>query len=413
MLKDVPVVRDLIKRCLRCGLCREVCPVFQETKREDDGPRGRIFYIELLRNGEIETDAALDDKLHNCLLCESCRHICPSSIPVNEMVMAARAECAKVNAHPVKEWVYQSVWSNPDRLRMLIQTIGFSQRLGLVNMGRSLGMTRMLPGDMPRAEKIMGAVPKKSARQILPAVSPAVGKAKYKVLYFLGCATDLLYPEIAQATVKVLTNLGCDVDIMPGLKCCGLPHLASGEEKATRELVEHNARMISSRQADAVISDCASCTSALKSHIYKGFLSQALSEKIMDVHVFISKYGDAFKPVHNVAPIKVTYHDPCHLSKAQKITQQPREILKKIPGVTFVEMANADKCCGGGGAFAVNRYDMSMKILNRKVDNIEKSGADVVAAACPGCITQLRHGIRERNLRMDVLHPIEIMARTL
>lgn len=411
MLKDVPVVRDLIKRCLRCGLCREVCPVFNETKREDDGPRGKVFYVELLRNGELQTDAAMEKKLYDCLMCESCRNICPSSIPVNEMVAAARAESAKVNSHPLKQWVYRSVWSNPDRLSMLVKSIGLSQRLGLVNMGRSLGITNMLPGDMPRAEKIMGSVPKVSARQILPAISPAVGKEKHKVLYFLGCATDLLYPEVAQATVKVLTGMGCEVDIMPGLKCCGLPHLASGEEKTMREIAEHNARLISSRQADAVISDCASCTSALRSHIYKDLLSKERSEKIMDVHVFINKYGSSLKPVHSVPPIKVTYHDPCHLVKAQKITQQPRDILKSIPGVTFVEMTGADKCCGGAGAFAMNRYDLSMKILKRKVDNIEKTGANVVATACPGCITQLRFGLSERNLPIEVLHPLEIMAK--
>jgi glycolate oxidase iron-sulfur subunit len=201
MLKDVPVVRDLIKRCLRCGLCRQVCPVFNETKREDDSPRGKVFYVELLRNNELDTDANMDKKLFNCLLCGSCRDICPSSIPVDEIITAARAESAKTNSHSVKRWIYNRVWTDPDRLRMLVKSIGMSQRLGLVGLGRAAGITQLLPGDMPKAEKMMGKVPARSARQQLPAVSPAIGLTKYRVVYFLGCGTDLLYPEVALATV--------------------------------------------------------------------------------------------------------------------------------------------------------------------------------------------------------------------
>ena len=410
MLRDVPVVKDLIKRCLRCGLCREVCPVFNETKREDDSPRGKIFYVELMRNGELDTNRAVDAKLFNCLLCESCRNICPSSIPVDEIITAARAESAKVNSHPFKRWVYNKLWTSPVKLRLFVRALGLGQRLGLIGLGRAAGFTHILPGDMPRAERIMGRIPKKSAREILPAVSPAIGLRKYRLVYFLGCGTDLLYPEIAVAAVKVLTNLGCEVDIVPDLKCCGLPQLGNGEENSARELAAFNTKLINLRDADAIISDCASCSSTLKSHLYRGLFKEGFDDKIMDVQVFIAKIAGTFKPDKAIAPITVTYHDSCHLSKALKITKEPRELLKRIPGVTFVEMDDADKCCGGSGTFPMSHYDLSMKILDRKVTSIAKSGAGIVAAACPGCITQIGFGVKEKKMDVRVMHPLEIMA---
>jgi glycolate oxidase iron-sulfur subunit len=293
---------------------------------------------------------------------------------------------------------------------MLVKSIGISQRLGLMGLGRAAGITHLLPGDMPRAERMIGPVPAKSARRQLPAVSPAIGPTKHRVVYFLGCGTDLLYPEVAMATVKVLTNLGCEVDIVDGLKCCGLPHLGSGEESSARELAVFNSGLIKYRSPDVIISDCASCSSTLKGHIYGGLFPAGYDDRIMDAQVFISGLADCFFPKKEVALLTVTYHDSCHLSKALKITAQPRELLKKIPGVTYVEMKDADKCCGGSGTYPMTNFDMSMKILGRKLANISNTGADVVAAACPGCITQLSFGARDKKMAVKVKHPLEILA---
>jgi glycolate oxidase iron-sulfur subunit len=200
------------------------------------------------------------------------------------------------------------------------------------------------------------------------------------------------------------------VDIVADLKCCGLPHLGSGEESPARELAAFNAGLIKHRSPDAIVSDCASCSSTLKGHIYNGLFPAGYDERIMDAQVFISKLADFFSPSKEIASQIVTYHDSCHLSKALKITTQPRELLKKIPGVTYVEMKDADKCCGGAGTYPMTNFGMSMKILGRKMANISDTGADVVAAACPGCITQISFGAKDKKLAVKVKHPLEILA---
>ncbi|NPV27259.1 MAG: (Fe-S)-binding protein [Firmicutes bacterium] len=410
MLREVPVVRDLIKRCLRCGLCKIVCPVFQEIRREDESPRGRVFYVEMLRNGELEpNNKTIHEKMFNCLLCESCRQICPSAIPVAEMITAARAETARYNSSRTKRWVFQNLWANPKKLRLTVASLRYGQKLGMVSLGRALGLTRLLPGDLPKAERILGKIPDRAAREQLPPVSPAVGARKYRVAYFLGCATDLLYPRVAVATVGVLTRMGCEVVIPRDIKCCGLPSLANGEAETAKQLAAQNAAVLQALDVDAVISDCASCTSTLRGPLYRDLFNGEWDQNIADVQVFIERAIGNIAPPHSPGKWRVTYHDACHLARAQGITQEPRRLLKQIPGVELVEMTGADACCGGSGTFALTHYDLAMKILERKLANINQTGAQVVAAACPSCLTQISYGINQKGWPIKVMHPMELL----
>ena len=410
MFKDTPVVREQIKKCVRCGKCRSVCPIFQVYQTENYSPRGQVFLVQMLRDGELEVSEKVAAKASDCLMCESCSSTCPSGIPVPELVAAARAYIGEQRPSAGKDLIFGKLWTNPRLLRKAVAAAGLADSLGFRNIARALGMTSILPGDLPQAEKILGKIPRASARTRIKTVSPAKGTRKTRVAYFLGCGTDLLQPKVALATVEVLNHLGCEVVVSPNLKCCGVPHLANGQKKIAEELVQHNVNILHKLGVDAVISDCASCTSTLKGHLYKDWLKV----KVFDLSVFIVEVLGIPSEIRALPhPLTVTYHDPCHLVKAQKIKDQPRQLLKSIPGVELKEMAGADTCCGGSGTFGLTHYEVSMKILEAKINNIRQTEAQAVATCCPSCITQLSYGLRESGLNYPVLHPIQLLHQGL
>lgn len=416
----LPVVKEQIMKCVRCGKCRSVCPVFTEVGNETAAPRGHVFMVQMLRDGKVEPTQAVYDKLSACLMCETCSVNCPSGIDVHELNAAARSYIYEQNPSITKDFVFDTLWTNPGFLKVSTHLMGGVQKLGLQSLARSIGLTRILPGDLPKAEKILTGIPSRSAKSQLPETSRAVGDRKYTVGYFLGCGTDLLNPEAAKATVNVLTHNGCDVIIPRDMKCCGLPHIANGKIDTARKLAAHNIKLFNAYDFDYIITDCASCSAALSKDnmefLFSGLKIEdeayKFSDRVMDLTRFLVDVIDiqipqaAFKK-----KLRVTYHDPCHLANAQGITREPRELLKRIPGIEFVEMKKANTCCGGSGTYSVTHYDMSMKILDRKMDNAMETGADLLATCCPSCIMQLNYGVQRHNWNCEVIHPIVLVSK--
>lgn len=438
MFKDTAVVKEMIKKCVRCGQCRSVCPIFKEYQTENYSPRGQVFLVQMLRDGTLPASDKVAEKLDDCLMCESCSSSCPSAIPVHEMVAEARSFVAAQKPSTIKGMVFDGMWSHPSRLRMMIGTLGLVDTLGLRSLARTIGLTRLLPGDMPKAEKILARIPRAAAHRQMPSFNPARGTSRLKAAYFLGCGTDLLMPDVAVSAVRVLNQAGADVVIPPELRCCGLPHLANGRKDLSVRLAAQNLLTLAAVGADYVVSDCASCTSALKSPFYTregleeaardGLLKDVkgrpmdvekvlaaadwLKGRVIDINVLlVDKLGIDSLAGRLNSPLRVTYHDPCHLAKAQKITQQPRQILKGIDGVEFKEMNDPDACCGGSGTFGLSHYDLSMRILDRKIKSILDTDSQVLATSCPSCMTQLGHGLRQAGADIEVLHPVQLLAR--
>jgi len=420
--KELPPVKEQIRKCVRCGRCRTVCPVFAEVKNETVAPRGHVFMVQMLRDGVVKPGADVYERLSNCLLCETCSAFCPSGIDIHELNAAARSFITENQANPAKRFVFDTLWTSPTLLRASTALMWGAHSTGLTKLARSLGLTRMLPGDLPKAERILDRVPFLSARDRLADVTPAEGKQKFRVVYFLGCATNLLRPEVALATVKVLSRYGCEVIIPKDLRCCGLPHIANGKMSTARSLVLHNFDVMSRCGADYIVTDCASCSSALSEKNVKFVLGQEELEapltqsvnKVMDLTAFlVNVIGINPGELVKRSEVRVTYHDPCHLAKAQNITKEPRQLLRSIAGVELIEMSEADRCCGGSGTFALTHYDMSMKILDKKMASIKTTACDTVATCCPSCSMQLAHGLKRNQLSGRVLHPVELLAQTL
>lgn len=418
---ELPPVKEQLRKCVRCGRCRTVCPVFAEIKNETAAPRGHVFMVQMLRDGVVEPDMKVYDKLSNCLLCETCSTFCPSGIDIHELNEAARSYIYAHHTNPVKDLVFDKVWTTPQLMRTGSSLLSLADKIGLRKVLRSLGFTRLLPQDLAEAEKIAQDLPLRSARSMLPTLMSPRGKPKMKVAYFLGCGTDLFQPEVAKAAVNVLLAFGCQVVIPKEIRCCGLPHAANGKLDTARKLAAHNVKILNELDVDYIITDCASCSSALSAKRLKSLLNDELAEheiekfasRFYDLNVFMVDVLDLGELKKKPVEINVTYHDPCHLAKAQGIREAPRQVISSVPGLILTEMPEADRCCGGSGTFAFTHYDLSMKILKRKMDNIAQTGASVVATCCPSCSMQLGYGLRTYPYQAQVKHPVELVWESL
>ncbi|PKM77715.1 MAG: glycolate oxidase [Firmicutes bacterium HGW-Firmicutes-15] len=417
--KDLPPVKEQLMKCVRCGKCRSVCPVFAEIRNETAAPRGHVFMVEMLRDGKVEASQQVYDRLSNCLMCETCSVNCPSGIDIHELNAAARSYVYKNNTSLAKDMIFDTMWTNPGLLKTAIKMMWGAQKTGMQSLARSLGITKLLPGDMPKAEQILTSIPSRSAKSQLAEINRARGEKKYTVGYFLGCATNLLNPKVAVATVDVLTRNGCEVIIPEGIKCCGLPQLANGKMDTAQQLAAHNVKVFNAYNFDYIVTDCASCSSALASknmHFLLGgseFENEAknFSAKVIDLTSFLIDILDVKPPANEKTnKIKITYHDPCHLANAQGIKAAPRELLQRIPGVELVEMKDANRCCGGSGTYSLTHYDLSMQILDQKMHNAKQTGASKIATCCPSCMMQLRHGINREHWNAEVVHPVELLS---
>lgn len=418
--KELPPVKEQLMKCVRCGKCRSVCPVFSEIGNETAAPRGHVFMVQMLRDGTVAPEQKVYEHLTNCLMCETCSVNCPSGIDIHELNAAARSYIYEHNPSLAKDMIFDTMWTNPNYLKNAVRMIWGAQASGAQTLGRKLGLTKLLPGDMPKAEKILTDVPFRSARSQIPAINKARGEKKYTVGYFLGCATDLLNPEVAKATVDVLTRNGCEVIIPPGMKCCGLPQIANGKMGTAQQLAKENINAFQQYDFDYIITDCASCSSTLSAKNMELLLggtdyreqAQEFASKVMDLTYFLIRVLDINPPPNDEAPhVRVTYHDPCHLANAQGIKEEPRELLRRIPGVELVEMKDANRCCGGSGTFSLTHYDLSMQILDKKMDNIVDTGAELIATCCPSCMMQLRHGVSRRGLETKLVHPVQLLSQ--
>ncbi|AET69990.1 Fe-S oxidoreductase [Desulfosporosinus orientis DSM 765] len=408
-----------LKKCVRCGECRANCPIFAESKREPDSPRGRLSLVKLLQEGKIPPSSELSEKLYGCLLCKTCAVKCPSGVITDEIVMGVRDYLdSTLDRNIVKKLVLRGFLTRPALLQASFSLVKLYQKTGLNSVLTRSKLIEHLPEQMSAGAKILPDVSKQPARGRIAEVVKPYGKKRFRVAYFLGCATNLIYPDVAVTGVDVLARHGCEV-VTPAVKCCGMPHLAYGDTDTAVQLAKKNLKILLSAQVDAVVTDCSSCSATLAESYLKLFepgtdeynQAKELSSKVYDLSKFlVEKTG--VHPGPNPVKVAVTYHDPCHLKRGQNVFKQPRELLMAIPGVEFREMKEADRCCGSAGSFSIMHHDLSMKVLDRKITNIVTAKAEVVATSCPTCTMQLSYGLKSHGLAGHVVHPVQLLART-
>ncbi|MGQ9682678.1 MAG: (Fe-S)-binding protein [Anaerolineae bacterium] len=401
--------------CIRCGQCLSACPIYRESLCETDGPRARVALTRKVAEGELELSPKLVDNMYKCLACEACNAICPVGIRPAELALEMRRVIHQARPQP---WLKRPIFHGyfPRRGLQSASMVPFRlyQRLGLQRAFRGLGVLKLLPAQLQDMERMLPPLPRRPLQQVLPELTPAAGPVQHRVAFFLGCFQSLIFAGSSAATVRVLARNGCQVYTPQDTKCCGMPAAGYGDVELVRELARHNIDLFERYPADVIITDCATCGSTLKR--YGALLAgdpayseraQAFSTRVRDISEFLMSI-DLRVPKGQVAA-RITYHDPCHLVRGQKIKSQPRALLRLVPGLEFVEMKEADWCCGAAGTQLITHYTNSLRVNRRKMDNVRATGAEFVTTGCPGCQMQLGMGAQHFQVGVRVLHPIQVL----
>jgi len=412
---EKPAETDYLN-CIRCGLCLSVCPTYREHLSETASPRGRVALARKGLDGQLELSPNLIEQMYGCFACMACNDACPVGIQPAELALALRYVQEQQRTTGWKKTLFEKLIPYPWRMEVATLPLRLYETLGIRRLVYALGLTYILPNQIRDMEAMLPRLPQRPLRHVLPTLTPARGKVKHRVGFFLGCAQNLLFSDESAATLRVLSRNGCEIITPRNVKCCGMPAHSYGRLDLVREQAKHNIRIFEEADVDEIITDCATCGSTLKE--YGEFLKDDpewadnaayFSKNVRDVSEFLVEI-QLEKPKGRIQE-RVTYHDPCHLRRAQNVWQQPREILKMIDGLEFVELPESDWCCGSAGSQLITHYETSTKVLSRKMDNLESTQAQVIASGCPGCQMQLNTGITRRGLDVKVVHPITLLDK--
>lgn len=392
-----------VERCNRCGYCQAACPVYAVTRSELSAPRAHVAQMRMLCDGEVTASAEMLQALGECMLCRACADECPSQVVTPDVTVAAREATLAQRGRPrLLGFVFRDLLQDPRKLARYARR-AFAAR-------KAAGVLKWLPGvpaGLAAAGDFLPPAPGRFLRERLGGL-PLSGSGRGRITYFAGCAVNFALPQVGEASLRVLARLGWEI-AAPENACCGLPAYAYGDVEAARQLARHNLDLLEGSPGDLIVTDCASCSSFLKEYarlLPDDERAERLAARVRDITEVLA---EADLPAAAEVRAAVTYHDPCHLARYQRITAQPRAVLRSLPGVELRELEEADRCCGGAGSYGLTHYEVAMQILARKVGKIERTGAQVVATACPACQMQLAYGVKRAGLAVRVRHVVEMV----
>ena len=414
---------SVVQQCMHCGLCLPSCPTYDATKLERHSPRGRIALMRAIADERLEPTKTFADEMYYCLGCLACMTACPAGVDYAELFEKARAEAeaSRVLASPgrslIRALTLRGLFMDLNRLKLLGRVMQLWQGLGLQSAVRALGLTRLLPRRFRELEAMTPPVKSQWTEDLVAPVTPARGIRRFRVALLAGCAQDLIFSDVNRDTAEVLAHNGCEVVTPPDQHCCGSLHAHNGEWELAQELARRNIDQFPPESFDAIISNAGGCGSHLKH--YARLLADDVryverarlwDAKVKDIHEWLAFTGIESPPAAGAPQQVVTYHESCHLCHGQKVSAQPRSLLRVIPGVRLVELPEASWCCGSAGIYNLTQPEMAGQLLKRKVDHILSTRAEVVATGNPGCLLQLINGGRDRGLELRVAHPVTLLA---
>jgi len=408
---DAPSM-DGLRACVHCGICLPQCPTYRVLGEEMDSPRGRVYLMRAAAEGRAELTPGLARHLDLCLGCRACETACPSGVPFGKLLEATRAQLdrkgvrAPESAHATLEWAL-SIFPHPDRLGALLWPLRLYQASGLRTLVRASGMLapfkRLQAMDALLPRVLPSATP-------LPELIPARGRARGRAALLTGCVQRFFFPEINLATARLLSAAGWEVVVPRGQGCCGALHLHAGRLDEFRAMARSLIATLG-QDVDIVVTNAAGCGSALKE--YGHWLGDEGAERFAGLVKDISEVlVDADLPLGELRET-VTYHDACHLAHGQRVRAQPRELLRRIPGLTLVDLKDSDLCCGSAGVYNLLEPEMAAELGRRKVERIRETGARIVATGNPGCIMQISQQALEAGLVLEVMHPVTLLSHAL
>ncbi|MCP4753821.1 MAG: (Fe-S)-binding protein [Proteobacteria bacterium] len=397
MIADLNKYKELMETCSHCAFCEATCPVFLEDLLETHLARSRMEIIKAsMLDGTLSVTPRVKEIVDRCLLCSNCKQTCPASIPIDEIVISARYRLYEgKRTHAAKRFFMQRIMGKRGVKGLFKRAVSLA---GTVGMG---------PKEMP-------PLPKKSFDDLYRGTYRPQDKARAKVAYFVGCATNSFYPDTGDAVMKVLLRNGIEVVVPDGLVCCGIPALGEGDIPTAHDMMRKNVALLSKLEVDAIVTDCTSCGLTLKERVLKVIdandplrsKAEAVAAKIREVTDFLNTVGLTDKPSDLAG--QYTYHVPCHGNWTPTLNEAPRELLARIPQADLVEMENAERCCGAGGTFFMEYEELAGNIRSHKLEAIKETRVDTVVTQCPSCRTYLKAALEKDQ---TVMHPVSLLAK--
>lgn len=424
-LKDLDY--SVVQQCMHCGLCLPTCPTYDATKLERNSPRGRISLMRAIADGRLEASETFADEMYFCLGCLACMTACPAGVNYAELFEHARAEAEQsgvldkqsAQRSLIRGFTLRWLFTDHARLQFVGSALRLYQKLGLQSLVRGSGVLKLLPQRLRELEAMTPTIQPAFSDDLLDPITPARGEQKYRVAMLTGCAQDLIFSDVNLDTVEVLTRNGCEVVTPASQGCCGSLHAHNGEWELAQQLARKQIDLIPPEQFDAIITNAAGCGSHLK-HYTKllehdpAYAQRAVlwDNKVKDIHEWLAQIGIKSPAPAGVPAQTVTYHEACHLCHGQKITAQPRQVLRAIPNLKLVELPESTWCCGSAGIYNITQPEMANQLLDRKINHIQSTGATVVATGNPGCLLHIINGMKSRGLPIRLAHPITLLAES-
>jgi glycolate oxidase iron-sulfur subunit len=414
---------DALMDCIRCGRCLPACPTYQQTSLETFSPRGRLSLMRAVEDGKLDlAEAGLEENLYHCLDCRSCNTVCPVSIPIGELIVEGRAAVEEKHRRPwIIRFVLQHVLISPRRVQKFTPPVRLAQKLKLDKLAG------LLVGWIPPLKDLFQLAPQlpEPLWNKLPKSrkTSEVSSAQHRVGYFLGCVMNVVFADASRATVKLLEHYNCEVITPNDQMCCGAPQDDQGMKDVMRKMAKQNiAAFEQLGDLDVIVADCAACSGFLKEyrHVFHDDAAWAaradrFASKVRDITEWLDQIVPAELSVGGKLPESLTYHEPCHLANVQGVRRQPRALIARLKsqGADVRELNDPTRCCGSAGIYNLTHPGMSKDLLDRKMDDVTATGAEVVVSANPGCLLQLEWGARRTGSQVQVKHITQILAEAL
>lgn len=412
---------QLIDTCVHCGFCLATCPSYRVIGKETDSPRGRIYLMDGVNTAQIPLSPATVQHFDSCLGCLACVTTCPSGVAYDQLIAATRPQVERNHKRPLGEQLLRTLifttFPYPQRLRALLAPLWLYQKTGLQTLWRRSPLAKLLPKSLRAMEKMLPPIPAQAWQDQFPTVIPAQGEKRFRVGFILGCVQRIFLPEVNGATVRVLRANGCEVVIPPSQGCCAALSHHQGQKVQAQALARQMIDTFALWDLDAVIINASGCGHTLKE--YGQLLAEdpdyatpakAFASKVKDVQEFLATVG-LTAPLHPLQEESLTlvYQDACHMIHGQKISLQPRQLLRKIPGVILREPIDAALCCGSAGVYNIFQPDVAAELGRQKVKNLTQAKADVIVSANVGCTLQIRQYLPEQGPTTPIYHPMQLL----
>lgn len=412
---------NLINTCVHCGFCLANCPSYRVIGKEMDSPRGRIYLMDAINQGEADLNSTTSQHFDSCLGCLACVSTCPSGVQYGDLIAATRPQVERNVERSLPDRLLRQLIFNlfpyPNRLKPLLFPLYLYQKFGGQTLVRSTGLLKKVSPRLAAMESILPAVNLESLGKEMPEVIPAKGEKRYRVGMILGCVQRLFFSPVNEATVRVLTANGCEVVIPKSQGCCAALPAHQGQENQAQAIARQMIDSFANTDVDFVIINAAGCGHTLKEygHIlqddpdYREKAKQ-FSNQVRDVQEFLAEVGLTTKlsPLTE-EELPIVYQDACHLLHGQKISVQPRQLLKQIPGVKLREPIDAALCCGSAGVYNMLQPEVADELGQQKAENLLNTGAKLIASANPGCSLQIKKHLEIQGKKMPLYHPIELL----